>query len=182
MTLLQVVLILLVLSILPLLWVAGRARFKYRGTRVVTCPETDSPAAVRVDLARIMASSSIGEPDLRLAACSRWPEQKQCGQTCLAQVEEAPAECVVRTMLVEWYRAAWCELCGKAIGEIHWLEHKPALLTPDRKTVEWEDISPEQIGQVMDTHQRVCWRCHLSNSMRERFPGFQGERAPTSTS
>ncbi len=182
MALLQVFLILLALSLLPVFWVAGRARFKYRGTRVVTCPETDSPAAVRVDASRIMASSGIGEPDLRLGSCSRWPERKLCGQPCLAQIEAAPAECVVRTMLVDWYQNASCGLCGKDIGEIHWVEHKPALLTPDRKMVEWEEISPEQIAQVMATHQRVCWRCHVSNSMRERFPGFQPEHAPSRAS
>ena len=182
MALLKIFLILLVLSLIPVLWLAGRAYFKYRGTRIVTCPETDSPAAVRVDAVRIMASSSIGEPDLRLGACSRWPERELCGQPCLSQIQAAPAECVVRTMLVEWYQNASCALCGKTIGEIHWVEHKPALLTPDRKMVEWEEISPEQMAQVLATHQRVCWQCHLSNSMRERFPGFQAEHAPSSTS
>jgi len=182
MALLKVFLVLLALSIIPMLLVAGRAYFKHRGTRVVTCPETDSPAAVRVDAGRIMASSSIGEPDLRLVSCSRWPERKLCGQPCLAQIEAAPAECVVRTTLVEWYQNSSCGLCGKDIGEIHWVEHKPALLTPDRKMVEWEEISPEQIAQVMATHQRVCWRCHVSNSMRERFPGFQAEHAPSRAS
>ena len=177
MTFLQVVLILFVLSLIPLLCVVGRARFKYRGTRVVTCPETDSPAAVRVDIRRIMASSSIGEPDLRLGACSRWPERGRCGQDCLAQVHEAPARSVVRTMLVEGYRDGWCERCGKVIGRVHWVEHEPALLTPNRRTVEWDELSPEQIASVNATHQRVCWRCHLSSAMRERFPGFRGEHA-----
>jgi hypothetical protein len=91
MALVKVFLILLVLSLIPMLWLAGRAYFKYRGTRLVTCPETDSPAAVRVGAGRIMASSSIGEPDLRLGSCSRWPERRLCGQPCLSQIEAAPA-------------------------------------------------------------------------------------------
>ena len=182
MTFLTVVLILFVLSLIPLLCVAGRARFKYRGTRVVTCPETDSPAAVRVDLGRIVASSSIGEPDLRLGGCSRWPERGRCGQACLAQVHAAPAHGVVRTMLVEGHRDGWCERCGKVIGQVHWVEHEPALLTPNREMVEWDDASPEQISRVMATHQRVCWRCHLASAVRARFPGFQGAHASTSTS
>jgi len=166
----------LVLACIPMMWVAGRAYFKFRGTRVITCPETGMPAAARVDGIRIASSAAIGEPDLRLASCSRWPERQHCGQECLAQIEAAPAECLVRTMLVEWYQGSSCAFCGKDIGEIHWVEHKPALLTPDRRTVEWDEVPPETLPEVLATHQRVCWNCHIANSFRERFPGLVTDR------
>jgi hypothetical protein len=143
----------------------------------VTCPETDAPAAVRVDWGLIMASSGIGEPDVRIGSCSRWPEQSQCGQRCLSQIEAAPAECVVRTTLVQWYQGSSCAICNREIGEVHWVQYKPALLTPNRKMVEWAQVTPETLPEVLSTHQRVCWRCHVVDTWRERFPGFQGDRA-----
>ncbi len=182
MTIAFVVLGVLLLACVPMLWVAARAYFKYRGTRVIACPETGMPAAVKVDGAHVAATSAIGEPDLRLAACSRWPERERCGQECLAQIEAAPAECVVRTMLVDWYQGSACALCGRDIGEIHWVEHKPALLTPDRRTVEWDEVPPETLRQVLDTHQRVCWNCHIANSFRERFPGLVTDRRSSQSS
>jgi hypothetical protein len=160
------------------LWVAGRAYFRHRGTRVVTCPETDAPAAVGVDLLHAGVTTAIGEPELRIASCSGWPERQTCGQPCLSQIEAAPAECVVRTMLVDWYEGSHCAICGKAIGKIHWVEHKPALMTPGRETVEWNAVTPEELPRVLATHQRVCWTCHIANSARERLPGLVVEPAP----
>ena len=79
-------------------------------------------------------------------------------------------------MLADWYRGATCALCGKDIPEIHRVEHKPALLTPHRQTVEWDEVSVESLEQVLTTHQRVCWSCHVASSLRERFPGLTMER------
>ncbi len=167
---------LLLLSCIPMAWVAARAYFKYRGTRVIVCPETKMPAAVRADGKHAGATAAIGEPDLRLESCTRWPERAGCGQECLAQIEAAPEECLVRTMLVEWYRDSSCALCAKPIGEIHWADHKPALLSPERHTVEWDDIPAEKLPEVFRTHERVCWNCHIAASFRERFPDLVTER------
>src|SRR5262245_55431598 len=85
---------------LPMLWFGVRALLRFRGTRVVACPETESPAAVRTDALHAAASAAVGTPALRLASCSRWPERRACGQPCLSQLEEAAADCLVRTTLV----------------------------------------------------------------------------------
>jgi hypothetical protein len=119
---------------------------------------------------------------VRLASCSRWPERNACGQKCLSQIEAAPVECVVRTMLADWYQRAACGLCGREIGQVHWVDYKPALLTPDRRTVEWEDVPPENLALVLATHQRVCWRCHVVNAWREKFPGFRADGPSTQAS
>ena len=160
----------LLLACIPILWMAGRAYFRYRATRAIACPETGMPAAVKVDGTHVAASTAIGEPDLRLASCSQWPEQG-CGKDCLAQLAAAPTECLVRMTLIEWYQGSACFLCGRQIGEIPWGEHKPALLTADGRTVEWDAVPPETLPQVLLTHQRVCWNCHMANSLRESFPG-----------
>lgn len=176
MTILNVFLAVLLLSFIPAIFVAVRAYLKYRGTRLITCPETRMPAAVRVDKGHAAATTAVGEPDLRLASCTRWPEREHCGQECLSQIEAAPEECLVRSILVHAYDGASCALCGEEIGEIHWGDNKPALMTPDRKTIEWDEIPPETLPAVLATHPKICWNCYVAKTFHDQFPGLVTER------
>ena len=97
---------------------AGRTFWKFRGKRVVTCPDTNATAGVEVDaLHAALTAPFAGGAELRLKACSRWPEREPCGQECLVQIEAAPEECSVRHMLAAFYAGASCALCGAPIGE-----------------------------------------------------------------
>jgi hypothetical protein len=178
-TIFLIVGVLFVLSLIPVILLGTRNYLRYRGTRVVTCPETKDPAAVKLDIAGVTKSAASGEAELAVRSCSRWPERQDCGQQCLEELAEAPAECLVRTTLVEWYRGSTCALCGRGIGEVHWVEHRPALLTPGRETIEWSQVPAESLGGVLATHQRVCWNCHVSNALRERLPGLASEQPAT---
>src|SRR5690348_8708319 len=73
---------------------------KYHGQRVVTCPENQRPAGVAVDARRAAVAGLRFRHDLKLHACSRWPERAGCGQECLRQIEEAPEDCLIRNILV----------------------------------------------------------------------------------
>jgi hypothetical protein len=168
--------VLLLLSLGPMVWVAFRAYQRYRGTRLITCPETGCAAAVEVDKKHAASTSALGETELRLSSCSRWPEREGCGQECLSQIEASPEGCLVRNMLIEWYRGADCAFCRKEIPEIHWSDHKPALRTPEGRTIEWSDVRPEDLPRVLATHERVCWNCHIAQSFRAQFPGLAVER------
>ena len=69
-----------------------RLYFRFRGARLVACPETHSPALVHVD-ARSTGMQAIWDKRcLRLSECSRWPGRVGCGQECLSQIEARPAE------------------------------------------------------------------------------------------
>ncbi|HYV06282.1 MAG TPA: hypothetical protein VFB82_16920, partial [Blastocatellia bacterium] len=118
---------------------------KFRGKRVIICPETLRAAAVDVDVAHAALTAVAGNPDLRLTTCTRWPERKDCGQECLLQIEISPEGCLARTMLEDWYRGKKCVLCRVEIGEIYWSDHKPAMLSPQGRITECGDISPEQL-------------------------------------
>jgi hypothetical protein len=61
---------------------------RYRGTRIVRCPQTGGTAAIDLD-ARYAAAShaSMGYPMLRVGTCSIWPRHQDCDQECLAQIE-----------------------------------------------------------------------------------------------
>ena len=68
---------------------ALRTYLKFRGKRLVSCPETHQPAAVCVAAGKAVLEATVGTRQLRLSECSRWPGRQDCPQGCLAQIEEA---------------------------------------------------------------------------------------------
>ncbi len=152
-----------------------RVYLRFRGKRVVTCPETREPAGVEVD-AGDAAFSLFGDPELRLKDCTRWPEREACGQECLSQIEAAPEDCLVRNILTKWYAGKSCVVCGKPLGEIDWIEHRPALMSPDNVTVEWKDLSPDKVPHALESHRPICWNCHISATFHREHPELIVER------
>lgn len=74
-----------------------RVYFRFRGARLVTCPETHKPAVVEA-AARSMGMQAIwDEPCLHLSECSRWPMREGCGQDCLRQLEARRSELRIST-------------------------------------------------------------------------------------
>jgi hypothetical protein len=153
-----------------------RAYFKFRGKRLVTCPETKEPAAVDVAAGEAALGAFLNEPTLRLNECSRWPERQDCGQDCLSQVEVDPQNCLVWNIVAKWYEGKNCVFCHKPFGLLHHLDHVPALLGPDFKTSEWKDVSPQDLPEFFSTHQPVCWNCHVTESFRRLHPGLVTDR------
>jgi hypothetical protein len=162
--------ILFLVSFIPLVFVLVRSYLKLRGPRVVVCPETRAPVAVEVAALRAAFGAAAGEPELRLSSCSRWPEREACGQECLAEIESAPDGCLVRDRLTAWYASRRCSLCGRSIGQIHWYDRKPALLSPDLRTIEWNTIATADLPAVLTTHKAVCWNCLIAESFLRQHP------------
>ncbi len=69
-----------------------RVYFRFRGTRLVTCPKTHQAAVVEVAARSMGMQAILGEPCLRLTECSRWPARRGCGQDCLREIEAHPSE------------------------------------------------------------------------------------------
>jgi len=150
---------------------------RYRGKRLITCPETRKPAAVNVDAGHAALTAAVGHPDLRLKSCTRWPEREDCGQECLSQIEISPEGCLLRNILTDWYRGRNCVSCGREFGELHLLDHKPALLSPEGKTVEWSDVPPQDVPAVLATHFPVCWDCHVTETFCREHPDMIVDRS-----
>ncbi len=171
-----------VLAFLVVYWsfraiAGGRWYLKFRGKRLVTCPETNRPTAVEVDAKRAAAKAVFGKPHLQLSECSRWPERRDCAQTCLTQIESAPEECLVRTIVEKWYTGKTCIYCRRRIDQIDgWGYHRPALLDPERKTVQWKEVPAEKLPDLLATHPPVCWNCHLAETFRRLHPELVVDR------
>ncbi len=148
----------------------ARTYFRYRGKMLFTCPETHKAAAVNIAAGDAARSSLLGHPDIHLQDCSRWPERKNCGQECLSQLGADPENCLVWNIVADWYRGRSCVYCGKHFGEIQWHDHRPALRSPDGKSVQWTDVKPETLPTLFETHLPVCWSCHIAETFRREHP------------
>jgi len=160
---------------------ASRTYLEFRGERLITCPENHKPAAVRVAAGKVALEAAVGSEQLRLSACSRWPEKQGCGQECLAQIEDSPKACLVSTIVNRWYEGRSCAYCHKPFGQIHWHDHPPALVDKDRKTVQWNEVPLDQLQEVLTTHGPVCWNCHIAESFRREHPELVVDRPATTS-
>jgi len=151
--------------------------FRFRGSGVVTCPETRKPAGVQLDARHAAVTALVKSPDLRLSSCSRWPEHAGCGQACLAQIEAAPQDCLVRNILARWYEGKLCVCCGRQFGEIQWAGQKPALLGPNRISVEWNEIPADKLFVELDAFEPICFACHMANRLVREHPELAIDRS-----
>lgn len=157
-----------------ILYVARYVRL--RGTRVVTCPETGKAVAVELNAAHAARTSILSAPDFTLTDCTRWPEREGCDQECLGEVEQNPDACLPYTILARWYAGRTCIHCRREFGDVRRSDQKPALWGPDRSILDWPDVPPEQIREVLKSHRPICWNCALAESFRRAHPDLVVER------
>jgi hypothetical protein len=153
---------------------------KYRGKRVIICPETRKPAGVVVSAVHAAFTGAAGEPDLRLKSCTRWPERQDCGQECLLQVELAPEDCLLHNILVNWYAGKHCVFCARLFRKLHLFDHKPAMFSPEGKIVAWEELAAEKVPEMLATHLPVCWDCFIAQTLCREHPQSVVDRAAIS--
>lgn len=151
--------------------------WKYRGPGVVTCPENQRPAGVRVD-SHTLTSAALGKPQaLRLSSCSRWPERQNCGQECLNQLAASPEDCMVRNLLLQWFEGKKCTHCGLDIGPVSLAGAKPAVLRADERSVEWSEIPAEQLQETLSAARPICFACHLAEKMAREHQSLVIDRS-----
>jgi hypothetical protein len=42
-------------------------------------------------------------------------------------------------------------------------------MNADRGSVEWREIRPEKLYDVLATHMPICWNCHIAETFRREF-------------
>ena len=160
----------------------GRAWLKYRGKRVIQCPENLRPAGVVVNAAHAAVTAFGKAPELRLSQCSRWPERAGCGQECLSQIAAAPEDCLVRNIVANWYRGKVCGACGQVFGEIDWGGSQPCLLMEGGMTLEWRQVPAEKLEETLSSAKAICFACHTARTLVREHPELAMDRhraAPT---
>jgi hypothetical protein len=159
------------------LWRMVGSWIKYRGNRLVSCPENQRPAGVRVAVGHAAATALGPRLELRLSSCSRWPEKAGCGQQCLSQVEASPEDCLVRNILAKWFEGKVCAVCGRPVGEIHEIGSEPALLRADKVTVEWKQVPVDQLLDTLAASEAICYACHMASTLVREHPELVVDRS-----
>ena len=147
-----------------------RSLATYGGSRIVNCPETEKPVVVEIDVVHAAVTTAVGSPELRLSSCSRWPMKENCGQGCLARLDLATEDCLVRSVLAKWYTDKSCVYCGKHFSEVSWIDHKPALQSPDGLLMEWSKVELAGLTPVLDSYLPVCWDCYIAQTFFNEHP------------
>lgn len=143
---------------------------KYEGKMLVTCPETGKPAAVKVNFWRAVRAALIGRRDIELSACSRWPERADCGQECLCEIEDNPQAHQAWTIAAKWFEGKKCVYCGHAIEPMKHLDRTPALVNPEKKTYQWDQLPVEELPDAFSSCKPVCWSCHIAETFVREHP------------
>lgn len=154
---------------------------RFRGKRLVTCPETHQTAAVELDAKEAAREALTRKPRMQLTECTRWPDRKDCGQQCLAEIAMAPSDCLVRNIVIDWFSRKECIYCGKSIADAKewWVDHKPALLTPEKQIVTWNEFAAEQLPELFLKCDPVCWSCSTTEMFRKQHPELVSDRPST---
>jgi len=86
-----------VLSWIPAIVGLVRSRRRFSGERIVTCPETQCAATIRLDAAHAAATGMTGEPEIKVASCNRWGGPVgHCHEGCVDEKEPALLERPIR--------------------------------------------------------------------------------------
>jgi len=62
---------------------------RYRRGLLVSCPETRRQASIDLSAALAATTSAFVPPQLHIKGCTMWPEQRQCGRSCVKQLRLA---------------------------------------------------------------------------------------------
>jgi len=145
-------------------WIFLKSYLRFRGVRLLACPENRKPAAVAVGPWHAAVTGWYGKPALAVRECSRWPERAGCDQACVAEIRAAPAEHLLNTMLAEWCHDQPCICCGTPIHRVHVGAHRPHLMSQERKIIGWKEVNPQDLPQVLNTCGPVCENCLLAET------------------
>jgi hypothetical protein len=157
------------IAVLAYVAMAMVAYVRMRGTRIITCPETNAPAAVKVDAAHVAMHGMLEHGDIRLECCSRWPEREGCDQGCTRQIADEPMNTRVFNIVSRWAEDKSCAICRRSMPALT-VSGPPlglvSVASPTLMTVSWDEIPAEQIPAALASHLPVCPNCHLVESFR----------------
>jgi len=69
--------------LIPVVWASTRTWRRARAARQVTCPALGAPARVVLDPWYAVRMHALGNGELRVLDCARWPDRRHCLQDCL---------------------------------------------------------------------------------------------------
>lgn len=146
---------------------------RFRGTRVVICPETQEPAAVTVDIDHAAVTAVREDADLRLATCSRWPLPQECPQGCVRQIAIRGHDTRPAVLAAHLFANRRCAICGHPIDAVRAGHLEPGLLDSVRHEAKtWDEIPPEDLADAFQSHHALCANCTLAEMPSSSISGM----------
>ena len=108
-----------------------------------------------------------------LTSCSRWPAREGCDQACLKQIATACDGCLLKPLVTAWYKGKSCVECGRAITE------PAAIRLLDGTSHEWGDFEPQDLPNLFETAEALCWQCNNINELQRMRPDLIVRREPS---
>ena len=147
---------------------ALQSYYANRGRQAAVCPGSGEAVNVEVDNAYAFRTALDGLEHSRLKSCSHWPEQGDCGQECLAQVDASPEN--VERLLSMWYEGKSCAICTRSLQPSDWQRSRVGLLNEHYRRVEMRQIYPDNLQAALRQMRPLCWSCHLEERARQAVP------------
>ena len=72
--------------LIPIAWMTLSVRLRTRGARRVTCPCDGRMSLVELDSWHAIKMHTLGNPELLIRECQRWPALGGCAQECRGQL------------------------------------------------------------------------------------------------
>jgi hypothetical protein len=143
---------------------------RFKGARVVTCPETGRPAAVALDAGHAAVSAVWETTDLKVERCSCWPMQAGCDQACVAQIAAAPDGTRGLTMAIAYFQHKRCAICQCPIAPPKAGTLRPGFMHPvTHQVIAWDEVPPEDLPDAFATRRPICPPCTRAESFRRRL-------------
>ena len=147
-----------------------------RGRQPVKCPDNGEATDVELDHGYAFRTALRGQEHSRLASCSRWPEKGDCGQECLAQIDQSPEN--LERLFSNWYAGKSCAVCIRPLTPADWRQNRVGLLNQNHELFELCDLPADNLEGALAQTRPLCWRCHQAERMRQPRPHrvLRGER------
>jgi hypothetical protein len=161
--------------------IALRSYLRLRGTRVVICPETHKPVAVKLDAMHAAATAIWEKPELALKTCTRWPERKDCDQACTGQIAAEPEGTLAFQIARKGFADKSCALCRRSLPPLQHGGPAPGLLntaSSDHSIIAWDELPAEALPVAFETQLPVCASCQVAETFRRQFPEMAIDRKP----
>jgi hypothetical protein len=135
------------------------ARHAFGAPRVIRCPATSRPAAVRLESFRAAIARTLGrEPKIEICDCSRWPDGASCARRCMHDIVR-DFDPTRQTSTDRWRASAQCSKCASALVAEGRPQTRIHFISPKGMVFEWTELPFDWLGEALESWQPLCGEC-----------------------
>jgi hypothetical protein len=142
--------------------------YENRGRKAVKCPDTWQTADVEIDHSFVLESAMRGQERSRVQLCSHWPQNAECGQECLVQIDASPEN--LERLFARSLAGSTCAICTRQITPSDWRQGRLGVFDQKQQLLELRDMSVADLQSTLQDSRALCWKCHQEERVRQVVP------------